>query len=235
MSSVTLFDVFEGIVSSDYAVGTMSSADNVQNYAECMGLDLSLAEAERIIAAYGTYKRKMDGGGEWSLYLAEVKRELESDMFGTVATSLEDAALGDLKGLTVFVGASLSNLNQITTLCEELVGLGHNSMVLHGLPAKHPKEVGAFLAEIVGSVLGSKRPTSSCVLFTNDVEVLKGLGLYCATIDWRVVRVEKFPIDRVEKFQSGYTKHKDADRTQRLMVFTPNEVVSALNVGVELR
>jgi hypothetical protein len=74
----TLFDILDGIVSSDYATETLSSAHEVQNYAEGAGQNITLAEAERI-ATVGLrwLDDQRNGNGEWSRMRHEAKNALQ--------------------------------------------------------------------------------------------------------------------------------------------------------------
>lgn len=77
--SKTLFDVFEGIVSSDFEKEVMADPSGVQNYAESMDMNLSLADAEEIIKVHTFYKDKMvNGDGEWGLYFDQAKNALDA-------------------------------------------------------------------------------------------------------------------------------------------------------------
>lgn len=73
-----LFSILDGIISSDYAAQTLASADEVQNYAEGAGQEITLGEAERIAAVGRKWMdEQRNGNGEWSRMRNEARAALE--------------------------------------------------------------------------------------------------------------------------------------------------------------
>jgi hypothetical protein len=73
----TLFDILDGIVSSDDATETLSSSDAVINYAEAAGFDISYSDADKIIAVGQKWVDEVaNGNGEWSRMREDAKEAL---------------------------------------------------------------------------------------------------------------------------------------------------------------
>ncbi len=74
-----LFNILDGINSSDFAEETLASIDDIETYAEAMGEKISRAEAERIQAAGKKWRDdQVNGNGEWSRMRHEAQAALES-------------------------------------------------------------------------------------------------------------------------------------------------------------
>ena len=75
----SLFEILDGIVSSDYADDTMQSIDAISNYAEACGRVITPFEA-RWIQAVGIEwgDQQMHGNGDWGRMRAEAKDVLDA-------------------------------------------------------------------------------------------------------------------------------------------------------------
>lgn len=73
-----LFNILDGINSSDFAGETLASLDDIEAYAESMGETISRADAERIQAAGKKWRDdQANGNGEWSRMRHEAEASLE--------------------------------------------------------------------------------------------------------------------------------------------------------------
>ncbi len=77
--ATNLFNIFDGINSSDFAEETPDNIEDIENYAEAVGEKISRAEAERIRAAGKKWRAdQAAGNGEWSRMRSEAQAALES-------------------------------------------------------------------------------------------------------------------------------------------------------------
>lgn len=70
------FSVLDGIISSDYAMQTLVSSEEIQNYAESIGVHLSKVDAEKIKSVGLKWIERMDNG-DWSFARHEAIEALE--------------------------------------------------------------------------------------------------------------------------------------------------------------
>jgi hypothetical protein len=79
MATVHLFQILDGINSSDFADFILSDVLHVQNYAEACGQSITQEQAKRIqkVGLYWSNEQK-SGNGEWSRLRYEAIEDLES-------------------------------------------------------------------------------------------------------------------------------------------------------------
>ena len=73
-----LFEILDGIVSSDHVESTLGSVDEIVSYAESCGENISYADAKRI-AEVGKHwlHEQQHGNGEWNRMRHEAMRALD--------------------------------------------------------------------------------------------------------------------------------------------------------------
>lgn len=72
-----LFNLLDGIASSDFAAQTLDSADAVQSYAEACGQVISTEQAQRIMTVGRQWlTERENGNGEWSRMRDEARAAL---------------------------------------------------------------------------------------------------------------------------------------------------------------
>lgn len=72
-----LFDILDGINSSEHADQTLASLDGIVLYAEACGEDIDYAQAKRIQAAGVAWRAGQQGRGDWSALRHETMAALE--------------------------------------------------------------------------------------------------------------------------------------------------------------
>jgi len=74
-----LFDILDGIISSDFASDIFGDSDQVVNYAEAAGESIAYSDAAKIIAAGNKWVDDVElGNGEWSRMREDARESLEA-------------------------------------------------------------------------------------------------------------------------------------------------------------
>lgn len=74
-----LFNILDGIIASEYACETLADTDQIVNYAEGCGETITYADADRIQNIGQEWAKKVENGGEWSMYREDTRQALEDD------------------------------------------------------------------------------------------------------------------------------------------------------------